>query len=274
MRLVRDGEPRALRPGNDIQRPHVRVRVFNGEQHLLKVRPDGRAGQIIVVAVHHQRRALRQPLADLQLCPEDIFPRAQLLQMGAPDAGDDSARRLCRQRQLPDLAQALHSHLHHGVLHAFVQAEQRVRHADLVVLVPLCPERFAESRKYRVTELFCRRFAHAARHARQQRAVQRAVVRAQPDHRIQRVRHLHAFLRRHARHRALHHNARRSGLQRPERVIVAVHALAPDAHEQAPRPGLPAVRHHRRDLRVPCQGAQPPQQHTRQNRLHIQSSML
>ena len=35
------------------------------------------------VAVHHQRRALRQPLADLQLCPEDIFPRAQLLQMGA-----------------------------------------------------------------------------------------------------------------------------------------------------------------------------------------------
>ena len=92
--------------------------------------------------------------------------------------------------QLPDLAQALHAHLHHGVLHAFVQAEQRVRHADLVVLVPLCPECFAESRKYRVTELFCRRFAHAARHARQQRAVQRAVVRAQPDHRIQRVRHL------------------------------------------------------------------------------------
>ncbi len=194
--------------------------------------------------------------------------------MRAADACDDRAVRPRGPRQLFDLAKALHAHLDYGVAGFRVQAEQGVRHADLVILVALGFERLSERGKNRVAEFLRRRFAHAACHAHQKRVILAAVIRAHRDHRVQRVGRQHAPSGLHARHLVLRHNSRRARGQRSFREVVPVRALAPNAYEQAAGRGRAAVRHDGGDLRVARQLSQPAQQNTGSDRLHLSSPLL
>ena len=94
-------------------------------------------GQQVVVRVQHKGRTVGQPCADLHLRFQYILPRAEIFQMGHADQRNNGGRGAGTAGQALNFTRMVHPHFHHGVLGVGGQAEQRVGHADVVVLVAL-----------------------------------------------------------------------------------------------------------------------------------------
>ena len=131
-----------------------------------------------------------------------------------------------------------HPHLHHRVLGGVFQTEQRVGHADFVVLVTLGLEGVAESRQHRIAEFLGGGLAHAARHADDAGTEQHAVVGSHADHGQGTVRHHHGAVRRDALHRVIGNDIgpRRSDRHRRRRCV---HPPVPRGNRQRHSPASP-----------------------------------
>ena len=257
----------------DFHRPHIGRLAVNAEPDRMQpVRQLG-GGQQVIVGIEHQRRAVRQSVADLQLCFHNILAAAQVFQMAHTDLGDDTCRGPRGTDQAIDFPQCTHAHLHHRVLGGVVQAEQGVGQADLVVLVALGLEGVAECGKHRIAEFLGGGLAHTAGDADHQRGKQHPVIGGHPDHGMVAGGNQHQLVLRHAVHRVIGHNVGSAGLAGGCRVVMAVHMFAREADENAARGDLAAVGDHRCDGLGAHQG-QTSQQLICGNRFHLASLLL
>ena len=200
-----------------------------------------------IIPVQHQRSTLRQTGADLQLCLADVLLTAQVADVGHPDAGDDAYIRAGALAQALDLSGVAHSHLHHGVLGLFADAEHGAGQAQLIVLVALGLDGTAKACNGGVGHLLCGGLAHAAGHAHHFGVELAAVVGTQHHHGVVAVRADHALLLRHAFHGVVQHHAERAVFQRLGGKIMAVEFFARERHKDAPGADLTAVGGHQRD---------------------------
>ena len=247
---VFEGKGHAVALLPDVQRAHVRVLIAEAEPDGADVVRQLCFAQEGVVAVEHQRRAVFQARADLQLCLADVLLAAQIADVGHADAGDDAHIRPGTLGEPLDLAQMAHAHLHHGVLRLFADAEHGAGQAQLVVLVALGLDGIAKARDGGVGHLFRGGLAHAARHAHHLGVELAAVVGAHGHHGAVAVRAEDGLLRRDAVHRVVEHDVRRALVDGFCSEIVAVELLARERHEDAARPHLAAVRRHQIDARL------------------------
>ena len=134
---VRQRKAGAARHGGDILRADIGSGRVDAEPDGVQPLRHLGGGQQVVVRVQHKGRPVGQPSADLHLRFQYILPRAEIFQMGHADQRNNGGGRACAAGQALDFTGVVHSHFHHRVLGSGGQAEQRVRHADVVVLVAL-----------------------------------------------------------------------------------------------------------------------------------------
>jgi len=89
--------------------------------------------------VEHSVR--RQRAGQLRLLARDRLDRAEVLEVGAPDVGDERLAGTGQDGERGDLARMVGSDLHHRRPVLRAEAKQRERHAPVVVQVPFGPER-------------------------------------------------------------------------------------------------------------------------------------
>lgn len=163
---------------------------------------------------------------------------------------DQRHRRPGDVREVGDLAGMVHAHLHHGRLVRGPQAQQRERHADVVVEVALRGKggRTLPGAQHGCDHLRDGGLAVAARHADERQAPLRAPARSQRAERAQRVGHLDAGQARGLQPR-MRHGGHCARLARLGQKLVRVETLALERHEQVARRQRARVAVHAHDER-------------------------
>ena len=163
------------------------------------------------------------------------------------DHRDNARRRPGAAGQPFDLARMIHAHLDDGVLGVFGQAEQGVRHADVVVLVALGLQRLAEGGQHSAAKFLRRRLADTAGDADHLRAEQHTVVGGHADHRPRAVGHDDGAVGGDAVNRVVRDDIFRTVFVRTGGKIVSIDTLAGEADKDAARFDHAAVGHNRMD---------------------------
>ena len=238
---------------NDLERCTVRsgLNIHGADISVLGVdtEPDGLqpgrhigGGQQVVVSVEHQRRTIGQAGTNLHLCFQYILPSAEIFQVGDAYHRDDARRRPCATGQSLYLTRMVHAHFDDGVLGIVIQAEQRIGHADIVVLVALGFQRLAKGGQHGVTKLFRRGLSDTAGDADHLGAKQHTVVGRHSDHGFGAVRHNDGTVCRDALDRVVGDDIGCAVLVRTCSKVVAINAFAGKADKDAARLDLAAVR--------------------------------
>ena len=204
-----------------------------------------------VVAVQHQRSALRQTGADLQLGLADVLLTAQVADVGHADAGDDAHIRAGAAAQPLDLAQVAHAHLDDGIFGLVSDAEHRAGQAQLIVLVALGLDGIAEALDGSIAHLLGGGLAHAARHAHDSGVELAAVVGPHHHHGMIAVRAEHGLFRRDALDRVVQHHTEGPGFQCLGCKVVAVESFARKGYKDTAGADLAAVGGHKGHFGVP-----------------------
>ena len=244
---IDDFEGRAVCAGDDIHRADIGIRGVNAEPDRPQAAGDACRGQQVVVRVQGQRCAVWQAGADLQLCLQYILARAEIFQMRNTDHRNDARAGPGTAGQTLDLARVVHAHLDNGVLGIVGQAEQRVGHADVIVLVALGLEGLTEGGEHRVAELLRRRLADAARDTDHSGVEQHPVVGRHADHGPAAVRHNDRAVRRHALDGMVGNDIFCAAPVGTGGVVMAVNTLAGEADKNTARLDLAAVGHNGAD---------------------------
>ena len=172
--------------------------------------------------------------------------------MHVADVRDDGDIGLHHLAKIPDLPRAVHARLDHRRLMRVGEAQQRLRRADLIIIVGRGLERMELHAQYRGDHFLCCRLADAARHLHKGNRKLRTVPRGQVLERKQRVRHLDVKLSGQQRFR--HAGAQTALRARGNRlfdIVMPVEALADERQENFAALNGAAVGVHAEDLRRP-----------------------
>ena len=122
--------------------------------HLAKIR--------IVGIVEDHTALLAEVVVQFSFCLLDALKRAEALQVGLAHGRDQAAGGLGNLRERRNLAGCAGAHFHDGHLRMLVEAEQRERHADVVVEVGLSGYQVVRLGQYGRHQLLGRRLAVGA----------------------------------------------------------------------------------------------------------------
>ena len=239
---VHDTERRVVGPGRDVRRADIGVLGLNTEPDSPQTGRNLCGRQQVIVGVQHQRGAVRQAGADFHLCLQYILPGAEIFQMRDTDHRDNACGRAGAAAQPLDLTRMVHPHFNHGILGGIVQPEQRVGHADVIVLVAFGLECFAERGQHRVAKFLGRSLAHAAGDADHFGAEKHPVVGGHADHGTGAVRHDNSAIRRDPLDRVVGDDIGGAVTVGTGGKIVSIDTLAGEADKDAARLDLAAVR--------------------------------
>ena len=93
--------------------------------------------QARVIGIQNERAALAESVTDGNLFAEHAVQVAEAFQVASADVRNHGNVRLGGERKRADFVGATRAHFHHGGLVGMLELEQRHRHTDMVVEVPL-----------------------------------------------------------------------------------------------------------------------------------------
>ncbi len=238
-----DAQARAAVVGGD--QPHVRA-VGSTKSDQLAAREPRLLQDTRVVGVGHRDARGAQRVEQLALGMRHSVERAAAFQVHRPDVGDQRHVGIGPRGEPRDLPEMVHAALDGGVAVLLAEAQQRERHAHLVVQVPFRLERGALCREHLGDQLLGRRLASRPGDAREAQAGQPAAPgRREPSQRAPGVGG--GEERRAGRHpdllRSIGRNERagRAALQRLRDEVGGVEPLAPQRDEEALGQRLPRI---------------------------------
>ena len=190
--------------------------------------------QQLVVAVEHRDALRGQIFKYLTLGLQNALPCvAQIFDVGVAHVGDNGDIRPYHLAQIPYLPKVVHARLDHRRLVLRHEPQQRQRRADVVVEVPLRPQRLVFLRQHCGDHLLGGSLAHGAGHLYHRQPELPPVPGGQCLQRQPRVGHLNVKLpRQQCLRRFCRQASRRPGLQRLFDIGVAVEAFPHQRDEQ------------------------------------------
>ena len=201
-----------------------------------------RVSKYAVVRVQHRRSSGLHVAEQLGLCRGHIVQRAQELEVRRSDVRDHAHLGIDEPRQQVDLAGSAHAHFNYRCPVPCLELQQRERHADMVVQVPLVLEHRSLLLQDGGDHLLGRGLAVAAGDADEGNRMLLAVHQGHLLEREERVLHGEDVLQpaqaviAGLQGRAVHQRAPGALLDRIGNEIVAVETVALEGHEQTRLP--------------------------------------
>ncbi len=207
-----------------------------------------------VIHVQHGDTA-RHAIENRRLLIGDCLDIFEMLQMHRFHRGDHRHIRLRHARQRADFTRMVHAHFDDGELHVARHIGQRQRHAEMIVEVARRRIGAPQRRQRRQQHFLGARFTHAARHAYEFRLAARPCRHAKRLQRLLHIGYQHQLRGIHPIHRAAYQRGCRALVDGLLHIIMPVHPLASQRHEQRARLQRARVNAHTRCLPMARAGA-------------------
>ena len=161
--------------------------VFNAEPTNLLRQLALQRLQHIVVCIENRNAVLFQMCKHFAFRLQNPFSAAQKFNMRHADIGNHADVRAHCRRNSVQLAKMVHPHFNHSRLMMVLNPKNRQRHANLVVIIPLCPQGIKFLGKHRCNHILCGCLAHTARNGNKGNVKQASVISRQIKQRLPRI---------------------------------------------------------------------------------------